>query len=189
MSKKYFIKIPQNIILYYSEKNQLLIVKGPLKTKSLELKLKIIISKNKKVIKVLKKTFKKVSNNEKKRLKVLQGTFLAILKQVFYDVSILSFKKLKLIGVGYKVFLIKVFNKTLLKLKVGYSHDIFYRIPDNFNTICLKSNSKIYISGNFYQHIAQVVAQIRSYKIPEPYKGKGILHDNEQLTIKEGKKI
>ena len=76
----------------------------------------------------------------------------------------------------------------MLEFKLGYSHNIYFKIPKNLTVFCLKSD-KIFISGNFYEYISQIASQIRSYKTPEPYKGKGILYENEKIFLKEGKKV
>lgn len=85
-------------------------------------------------------------------------------------------------GVGYKVFL----EKNLLIFKLGYSHPIFIKLPVNIKVIC-KNNSLTLNSIDFIK-LTQFIFLIKSYKIPEPYKGKGILLKNEKIIRKEGKK-
>lgn len=189
IATRHFIKIPANLSLYYSELYQSLILKGPLKKVILKLKTKIILSKKKNNLAVTREPFLITSKNKKKRLKIIQGTLIAILKQLIIDVSINFIKKLKLVGVGFKCFILNISNKLLLQLKLGYSHSIFFKIPDNVKIYCLKVNSKIYLSGNFFSYISQLAATIRSLKLPEPYKGKGVLYDEEQIIFKEGKKL
>ena len=91
-------------------------------------------------------------------------------------------------GVGYRAFDVENFENKLLFFKLGYSHPIFFKITNNLRIVSLKF-TKLFICGNSYQSIAQTASLIRSYKKPEPYKGKGILYDNEKITIKEGKKV
>jgi large subunit ribosomal protein L6 len=189
ISTRYIIKIPKNISLYYSEIHQSLLLTGPLKKIVLKLKTKIILSKNTNMLKITREPFLITSKNKKNRLKINQGTLTAILRQLIVDLSINFVKKLKLIGIGFKCFILNISKKSLLQLKLGYSHNIFFKIPDNVKIYCLKTNSKIYISGNFYSYISQLSATIRSLKFPEPYKGKGILYNEEQIIIKEGKKL
>jgi large subunit ribosomal protein L6 len=189
ISKRYIIKIPKNISLYYSEIYQSVLLAGPLKKIVLKLKTKIILSKNTNMLKITREPFLTTSKNKKNRLKINQGTLTAILRQLIVDLSINFVKKLKLIGIGFKCFILNISKKSLLQLKLGYSHNIFFKIPDNVKIYCLKTNSKIYISGNFYSYISQLSATIRSLKFPEPYKGKGILYNEEQIIIKEGKKL
>ena len=74
-----------------------------------------------------------------------------------------------------------------LTLQLGYSHDIDYSIPEGITITCAKPTS-ISISGANKQRVGQVAAEIRSYRPPEPYKGKGIKYLDEVILRKEGKK-
>ena len=188
VAKKHIIKIPKNISVFYSEKKRIVVLSGPLRRKSLKLKTQIFASPQMNLIGIASHPFGDVSKNEKKQLKILQGTTVALLKQAILEVSVLHCKKLQLVGVGYRVSLIETTNNTLLEFKLGYSHNIYFKIPKNLTVFCLKSD-KIFISGNFYEYISQIASQIRSYKTPEPYKGKGILYENEKIFLKEGKKV
>jgi len=156
--------------------------------KTLKLKTQLIINENEKMLKVTREPLYGMSNNEKKRLKSIQTTQVVLLKQMLLEISFLSCKKLKLVGVGFKVSLLKILNFDLLYFKLGYSHAIYFRVPKALNVYCLKSN-KLFFVGNSSMFLAQTAALIRSYKIPEPYKGKGILYISERIILKEGKKI
>jgi len=186
--KKYCIRIPDNVSLFYSEKNKILIFQGPLGKKSLKLKTKIIIFNKTKIIKVTSKPFEKVSKNNYKKLKILQGTIVTLFKYALLNVSVFLYKKLKLIGVGYRVFLLNNFQNKLLQFKLGYSHDIYFKLPKNLVIFCLKFD-KIFLKGKFYSNFFQIISSIRLLKKPEPYKGKGILYENEKISLKEGKKL
>lgn len=188
IARRYIVKIPANISLLYSEQKKILTLMGPLGKKSLKLKTKIIISNKTKFVKVTPNSFHSISKNEQKKLKLFQGTTVALLKQMISEISILLCKKLKLVGVGYRVFLLEIFNNKLLQFKLGYSHNIYFKVPKNLSVFCLKS-TKLFVSGNFYQYVSQITSLIRSYKKPEPYKGKGILYEHEKILIKEGKKV
>ena len=98
------------------------------------------------------------------------------------------YKKLSLIGVGYKVFKIKSFiNNDLFLFKLGFSHFIFFKVKKtNIDFFCLK-NTKIYITGNFFK-IIYLSALIKSFRKPEIYKGKGIRFQDEKITLKPVKK-
>ena len=105
------------------------------------------------------------------------------------DIQVLKYTKLKLIGVGYKVFENKSNSKnTFLHFKLGYSHSIYYKVPDNLN-IHIRNSNKLFISGTNSDFVTKTASIIKSYKVPEPYNGKGILYFDEFLTLKEGKKI
>jgi len=189
ITKRYNIKIPKNIVLYYSEKYKALMLLGPLKRVLIRLKVKLLTSSKFRVIKVTKEPFKNMSINQKRRFKSVQSTSVTLIKQTFNELLTSSIKKLKLVGVGYKSFLINISNHYLLKLKLGYSHSIFFQIPKDTKIFCLKMNSKIYIAGTLYSYVSQLASLFRSYRIPEPYKGKGVLYSNEHIVLKEGKKL
>jgi len=154
----------------------------------LKLKTRVFVSLKKKFIGVTSQPFQNVSLNERKQLKVLQGTTVALLKQILLEASVLLCKKLRFVGVGYRAFLVKTDNNTLLQFKLGYSHDIYFKIPPSITVFCLKAD-KLFISGSLYEYVSQIASSIRSYKTPEPYKGKGILYENETIILKEGKKV
>lgn len=90
-------------------------------------------------------------------------------------------KKLAINGVGFKVGL----AGSDLKMQLGFSHEVVYKIPEGI-TAGVNQNI-ISISGIDKQKVGQVAAEIRSLKKPEPYKGKGIMYENEQLIRKSGK--
>ncbi len=95
-----------------------------------------------------------------------------------------GFKKdLEIQGVGYRA---QVQGKTL-KLALGYSHDVEYSIPDGVEIVAAKP-TELSVSGIDQQQVGQVAAEIRRWRKPEPYKGKGIRYKDEYVFRKEGKK-
>lgn len=92
-------------------------------------------------------------------------------------------RKLVLQGVGYRA---QMQGKTL-KLSLGFSHDIDFSVPEGIAVEC-PSQTEIVISGIDKQQVGQVAAEIRSYRPPEPYKGKGVRYEGEYVFRKEGKK-
>jgi len=92
-------------------------------------------------------------------------------------------KELEIVGVGYKA---AVAGKTL-KLSLGYSHDVDFQIPDGVEIKCAKP-TEIEITGSDFQVVGQVAAEIRDWRRPEPYKGKGVKYKGEYIFRKEGKK-
>jgi len=92
-------------------------------------------------------------------------------------------KKLLITGVGYRA---NAQGKTL-KLQLGYSHDVDYAVPEGIE-IKTPDNTTVEISGIDKQKVGQVAAEIRRWRKPEPYKGKGIKYDGEFIFRKEGKK-
>jgi large subunit ribosomal protein L6 len=92
-------------------------------------------------------------------------------------------KKLEITGVGYRA----AVQGQNLQLQLGYSHDISYPIPQDIQVACPKP-TEINITGIDRQKVGQVAAEIRAYRPPEPYKGKGIRYAGEFIFRKEGKK-
>ena len=188
ITKKHIIKIPIDISIYYCTIHHTIVFTNSFIRKTFKLKTKLIINKDEKILKVTREPLCNISNNEKKRLKAIQATQVALLKQMLLEISLVYCKKLKLIGVGFKVLSLKVLNFDLLYFKLGYSHAVYFKVPKTLNVFCLKNN-KLFLIGNSFIFLTQVAALIRSYKIPEPYKGKGILYMDEKITLKEGKKV
>lgn len=92
-------------------------------------------------------------------------------------------KRLEINGVGYRA---AVAGK-VLKLSLGYSHDVDYPIPDDVS-ITTPKPTEIVVSGINKQKVGQIAAEIREYRSPEPYKGKGVKYSDEFIFRKEGKK-
>lgn len=174
--------------MYYCAIKHIVVFTNFVDQKALTLKTKLIIEKKKRIIKITREPFSTISNNEKKKLKAVQGTQVSLLKQMLLDISLFFCKKLKLIGVGFRVSTLKVLGQDVLHFKLGYSHSIYFKIPKNLKIFCLKS-TKLFILGHSYLFVTQISGLIRSYKTPEPYKGKGIVYTTEKIILKEGKKI
>ena len=188
ITKRYIIKIPKNISIYYCDVKHVIIFANSCARKALILKTKLIVEKKNRLIKVTRDSFFISSTNERKKLKAIQGTQVSLLKQIVLDISLFFCKKLNLVGVGFRVSKLKILEKELLHFKLGYSHFIYFMIPQDLKIICLKTN-KLFILGYSYLFVTQIAALIRSYKVPEPYKGKGIIYMTEKVILKEGKKI
>ena len=92
-------------------------------------------------------------------------------------------KKLEITGVGYRA----AVQGSNLQLQLGYSHDIAFSIPQGIQVVCPKP-TEIVVTGIDKQKVGQVAAEIRQYRPPEPYKGKGIRYAGEFILRKEGKK-
>ena len=93
--------------------------------------------------------------------------------------------KLRLVGVGFRA---SIVDNTLL-LKIGYSHEIKYLIPEDIKILCGKSKGTLLIiKGKELSKMTQVAADIRNLRLPDAYKGKGIHYDKEVLTLKKGKR-
>lgn len=111
------------------------------------------------------------------------GTYRTLVEQMIIGVSQGYMVNLELIGVGYKASV----EDNKLTLKLGFSHDIIHKIPEGISIVCRKPTF-LSILGINKQKVHEEASKIRSYKKPEPYKGKGILYENETILRKEGKK-
>lgn len=121
--------------------------------------------------------------SESKRARMMWGTTRALINNMVKGVSDGFTVNLEINGVGYRA---AVDGKNL-KLALGYSHDIDYPIPDDVTMKCEKPTA-ISITGRDKQIVGQLAAEIRSFRGPEPYKGKGIKYSTETILRKEGKK-
>ena len=115
--------------------------------------------------------------------KALLGTIYANIKNEIHGNSKGFEKKLELVGTGYKANI----NGKELVLSLGYSHDINFAIPESI-TITVEKNTNVSVTGSSKQLVGQVAAKIKSFRKPEPYKGKGVRYQGEKIYRKEGKK-
>jgi large subunit ribosomal protein L6 len=120
---------------------------------------------------------------ETKRARSQWGTSRTLIANLISGVTKGFEQRLEINGVGYRA---AVQGKNL-QIALGYSHDILYPIPDGI-TIATPRPVEIVISGSDRQKVGQVAAEIREYRPPEPYKGKGIKYADERIFRKEGKK-
>jgi len=121
--------------------------------------------------------------NDTKRARAQWGTSRTLIANLIAGVSKGFERRLEINGVGYRA---AVQGKNL-QLALGYSHDIVYAIPEGI-TIATPRPVEIVISGADRQKVGLVAAEIREYRPPEPYKGKGIKYSDERIFRKEGKK-
>ena len=121
--------------------------------------------------------------NETKRARAFWGMQRTLVQNLVTGVTDGFTKKLLITGVGYRA---NAQGKRL-KLQLGYSHDVDFAIPEGI-TIATPDNTTVNISGIDKQQVGQVAAEIRRWRKPEPYKGKGIKYAGEFIFRKEGKK-
>ena len=121
--------------------------------------------------------------NETKRARALWGTARAQVNNLVVGVTKGFEKKLEINGVGYKA---AVAGKNL-QLSLGYSHDVIFPIPQGI-AITTPKPTEIAITGIDKRQVGQVAAEIRAFRPPEPYKGKGVKYSDEFIFRKEGKK-
>ena len=121
--------------------------------------------------------------SETKRSRQMWGTTRALINNMVKGVSDGFTENLEINGVGYRA----AVQGKILQLQLGYSHDVNFPIPEDVSIKCEKPTA-ISITGRDKQRVGQVAAEIRAYRGPEPYKGKGIKYETETILRKEGKK-
>ena len=153
-------------------------IKGPYGNKKINLDTKLFdvnINKNNE----LSIKPKKMNDNIKK----MWGTNRSLLNNIVVGVDKGYERTLEMTGIGYRA----AVKDNILKLQLGYSHDIDYEIPKDVKII-VEKQTMIKINGSDKQQVGMVVSEIKSFRLPEPYKGKGIKEKGEFLLRKEGKK-
>ena len=178
MSKigKINISIPEKVKVVLTDSN--VNIEGPLGKKSLNIDLKIfdLDIKDGKEISIKPKKVDKTS-------KRLWGMNRSLLNNAIIGTSKGYEKTLELVGVGYRAAL----KGKQLNLQLGFSHDVNYDIPENIK-ITVEKQTTLKISGSDKQEVGMVASKIKSYRPPEPYKGKGIKEKGQYILRKEGKK-
>ncbi|MDR2910851.1 MAG: 50S ribosomal protein L6 [Bacteroidales bacterium] len=173
------IEIPSDVQINVNDEN-VVIVKGPLGELSQKVNPDIEVAvKDNKII------FNR--KGELKRHKSMHGLYRSLVNNMVIGVSKGYEIKLELVGVGYRV---EALPDNILDLVLGYAHHIYIQLPPEIKaeaTSDKRSNPIITLKSNDKQLIGQVVAKIRSFRKPEPYKGKGIKFVGEVLRRKAGK--
>ena len=121
--------------------------------------------------------------DESRGASAMSGTFRALVANMVQGVTKGFEKKLQLVGTGYRA----QAQGANLNLSLGFSHPVVYKLPDGV-TAATPTQSEIIIKGSDRQRVGQVAAEIRAYKSPEPYKGKGVRYSDEKVVLKEVKK-
>ena len=151
-------------------------IKGKQGQLDLDVHASVAISQEENELKFAPKSSDKAAN-------ALAGTFRALVNNMVKGVSEGFEKKLILQGVGYRA---KASGKTL-NLSLGFSHPVDYELPEGV-TAETPSQTEVVIKGIDKQKVGQVAAEIRGYRPPEPYKGKGVRYADENVRRKEAKK-
>ena len=121
--------------------------------------------------------------NETKRARSMWGTSRTLVNNLVTGVTKGYERKLEITGVGYRAAL----QGKNLQIALGYSHDVIFPIPEGIAIVTPKP-TEILITGIDKQKVGQVAAEIRAFRPPEPYKGKGVKYSDEYIFRKEGKK-
>ena len=171
---KHPVQIPAGTTV--AKENDVLTVKGKLGELKIQIPEGVSVDVNAEEVVV-----KPLSESSQSRMR--WGTMRARINNMVLGVSQGFTRKLELIGVGYKA---QVQGKEL-KLSLGYSHDINYKLLEGVTAAC-PTPTAIELSGFDKQLLGQVASEIRSFRAPEPYKGKGVKYVEETINRKVGKK-
>ena len=123
------------------------------------------------------------STNGSKQANAMSGTMRALLANMVKGVSIGFERKLSLVGVGYRA----QAAGDVLNLTLGFSHPVSYTMPTGVQ-VTTPTQTEVVLKGSDKQRVGQVAAEIRAYREPEPYKGKGVRYSDEVVIMKETKK-
>ena len=168
------VEIPKGVETNVSDTE--ILVKGSKGNLRLELHNSVAVARDGEILSVSAKDGSRQAN-------AMAGTFRSLINNMMLGVSVGFVKKLELQGVGYRA---KAEGKKI-NITVGYSHPINYQLPEGVSAET-PSQTEIVISGADKQLVGQVAAEIRDFRPPEPYKGKGIRYVDERVFRKEAKK-
>jgi len=168
------VTIPEKVEVNISSDS--ILVKGPLGELKQALTGNVEIKKEDSTLTFEAKTATKFS-------KAMSGTIRSLVQNMVIGVSTGFEKKLTLIGVGYKA----AVQGNKINLELGFSHPVNHELPDGV-TAQTPSPTEILLKSSNKQMVGQVAAEIRAYRPPEPYKGKGVRYSDEYVAIKEAKK-
>jgi large subunit ribosomal protein L6 len=124
-----------------------------------------------------------VAHSEAAQHRAMAGTMRSLVSNMVIGVSDGFERRLQLVGVGYRA----QAQGNVLNLTLGFSHPVAFNIPEGV-TVETPTQTEILVKGVDKQQVGQVAAKIRSYRPPEPYKGKGIRYSDEKISLKEAKK-
>ena len=153
-----------------------LFLQGPLGSSKIQLHSLVLLKKEGEAL-----LFEPVDTS--REANALTGTFRALIANMVHGITKGFEKKLLLVGVGYRAQ--SMGNE--LKLQLGFSHDVIYSLPEGIKAET-PTQTEIIIKGLDKQKVGQIASEIRAYRPPEPYKGKGVRYSDETVSLKETKK-
>ncbi len=168
------VELPQGV--EFKQEGNVVTIKGGKGSLSLELNNEVELSQNDNVLQIAPRSGSRFST-------AISGTMRALLANMVTGVTEGYERKLELVGVGYRA---QAQGKKL-NLTLGFSHPVLHEVPEGV-TVETPSQTEIVIKGADKQQVGQVAAEIRRYRPPEPYKGKGVRYANERVVLKEAKK-
>jgi large subunit ribosomal protein L6 len=168
------VELPQGV--EFKQEGNVVTLKGGKGSLSLELNNEVELTQTDNMLQVKARSGSRFSA-------AVSGTMRALLANMATGVSQGFERKLQLVGVGYRA---QAQGKKL-NLTLGFSHPVVHEVPEGV-TIETPSQTEIIIQGADKQQVGQVAAEIRRYRPPEPYKGKGVRYADERVVLKEAKK-
>jgi large subunit ribosomal protein L6 len=160
----------------FSQSGNLVTMKGSNGTLTMELNSEVELSQEDNALMVKPRSGSRFST-------AIAGTMRALLANMAQGVTGGFERKLELVGVGYRA----QAQGNKLNLTLGFSHPVVHEVPEGI-TVETPSQTEIVVKGADKQQVGQVAAEIRGYRPPEPYKGKGVRYADERVVIKEAKK-
>jgi len=157
-------------------KGNALTVKGPKGTLSLDCNPEVEVLNEGSELAVQARSGSRFAN-------AMAGTTRALISNMITGVSAGFERKLQLVGVGYRA----QAQGNKVNLTLGFSHPVVYDVPEGI-TVETPSQTEILVKGADKQRVGQVAAELRAYRSPEPYKGKGVRYSDERIVLKEAKK-
>ena len=168
------VVLPQGV--EFEQEANVVTIKGGKGSLSLELNTEVELSHDEGVLKVAPRSGSRFAA-------AVSGTTRALLANMVQGVTEGFERKLELVGVGYRA----QAQGSKLNLTLGFSHPVVYEIPDGVS-VETPSQTEVVIKGSDKQQVGQVAAEIRRFRPPEPYKGKGVRYADERVVLKEAKK-
>ncbi len=168
------VELPQGV--EFQQDGNVVTLKGSKGALSMELNTEVVVSQNDGVLNVAPRSGSRFAI-------AVSGTMRALLANMVRGVTEGYERKLELVGVGYRAQM----QGSKLNLTLGFSHPVVYDVPEGVS-VETPSQTEVVIKGIDKQVVGQVAAEIRRFRPPEPYKGKGVRYAGERVVLKEAKK-
>lgn len=168
------VELPKGV--EFKQDGNVVTVKGGKGTLSLELNSEVQLSQEENTLSVEARSGSRFAA-------AMSGTTRALLANMVHGVSEGFVRKLELVGVGYRA----QAQGNKLNLTLGFSHPVIYDVPEGV-TVETPSQTEVVVAGSDKQKVGQVASEIRRFRPPEPYKGKGVRYSDERVVRKEAKK-
>ncbi|MCH7821454.1 MAG: 50S ribosomal protein L6 [Proteobacteria bacterium] len=168
------VELPQGV--EFKQEGNVVTINGSKGALTLELNSEVELTRNEDVLMVAPRSGSRFAG-------AVAGTTRALLANMVRGVTDGYERKLELVGVGYRAQL----QGKVLSLTLGFSHPVVYEVPEGVS-VETPSQTEVIIKGMDKQQVGQVAAEIRNFRPPEPYKGKGVRYANERVVMKEAKK-